>query len=131
MSAEWHFQLAASQYVHDGAGVIEFAGITLALWLATRRTRGDSASQGERLTATGYRILGWAALAAYPVLGVSYLFNIFGGIIEGVFFIGFTTMALLQLSGRLHRHQGQELSSDHKSGMIGRNSVRMSPSQAG
>lgn len=112
MNAERHFQLAASQYVHDGSGVIEFAGITLALWLAIRRTRSDNTR-----TARGYRLLGWAALAGYPVLGVSYLFNIYGGIIEAVFFIGFTAMVLLQLAERLSRH---ELSPDLGPGMMSR-----------
>lgn len=108
LSAEWHFRLAASQYVHDGAGVIEFAGITLALWLATRRTRGRR---------TGYRLLGWAAVIGYPVLGVSYLFSIYGGVAEGIFFVGFTTMVLLQLAERLYRH---ELSPNHNPGMMSR-----------
>jgi hypothetical protein len=126
LSAEWHFQLASGQYVHDGAGVVEFAGITLALWLATRRTRGETTS-----AARAYRLLGWAALVAYPVLGVSYLSGIYGGVVEGVFFAGFTAMVLLQLAERLHRQDGHELSSDHSSGMMGRNSGRMSPSRAG
>lgn len=113
MNAERHFQLAASQYVHDGSGVIEFAGITLALWLAIRRTRGRSADPEGRpprsprrtVPAIGYRLLGWAALIGYPVLGVSYLFNIYGAIVEAVFFIGFTAMVLLQLAERLSRHE--------------------------
>lgn len=112
MSAEWHFQLAASQYVHDGAGVIEFAGITLALWFATRRTRGD-----RTLTACGYRILGLTALIGYPLLGVSYLLDTYGAIVEGVFFVGFTAIVLLQLAERLDRH---ELSPGPDPGMMSR-----------
>ena len=96
MSAEWHFRLAASQYVHDGSGVIEFAGITLALLLAIRRNRGQRTA-----AAIGYRILGWVFVVAYPVLGVSYLFNRYGGIVEAVFFAGFTLIVLLQLAERL------------------------------
>lgn len=112
MNAERHFQLAASQYVHDGSGVIEFAGITLALWLAIRRTHGQ-----RTRTAAGYRVLGWAAVIGYPVLGLSYLFNVYGGIIEAVFFMGFTAMVLLQLAERLSRH---ELSPDRGPGMMSR-----------
>ena len=110
MSAERHFQLAASQYVHDGSGVIEFAGITLALWLAFRRAQGD-----RTIPARGYRILGWAALIGYPVLGVSYLFDIYGGVIEAVFFIGFTAMVLLKLAER-----SRELSAELGPGMMSR-----------
>ena len=97
-SAELHFQLPLSQYLHDGAGVVEFAGITLALWLAYRRTRGD-----RTVTALGYRILAGTALVAYPVLGLSYLVNVFGAVMEGVFFAGFTLMVLLQLTELLRR----------------------------
>ena len=116
MSAEWHFQLAASQYVHDGAGVIEFAGITLALLLAIIRTQGDTT-----VTARGYRFLGWAVLVAYPVLGVSYLFDIGGGVIEAVFFTAFTAMVLLQLAERLPSQSRRgELLLDHNPGMMSR-----------
>lgn len=117
MSAEWHFQLAASQYVHDGAGVVEFAGITLALLFAILRTRSDTT-----FTPRGYRLLGWAALVAYPVLGVSYLFNIYGGVVEGVFFAGFTAMVLLQLTERLQsdKPQRQELLPDYNPAMMSR-----------
>lgn len=115
MSAEWHFKLAASQYVHDGSGVIEFAGITLALLLAIMRTRGDNTQTARR-----YRFLGWVALVAYPVLGVSYLFNLYGAVIEAVFFAIFTAMVLLQLAERLPRRQPgqQELLPDHNTGMM-------------
>jgi hypothetical protein len=96
MNAEWHFRLATSQYVHDGSGVIEFAGITLALWLAIRRTRDQRTA-----ASIGYRILGWGAVVGYPALGVSYLFDIYGGIIEALFFVGFTAMVLMELAERL------------------------------
>ncbi len=108
MSAEWHFRLAASQYVHDGSGVIEFAGITLALLLAISRNRRHGAGPGGRppgsprtAAAIGYRTLGWVFVVAYPVLGVSYLFNHYGGVVEAVFFAGFTLIVLLQLAERL------------------------------
>jgi len=126
MSAEWHFRLAASQYVHDGSGVIEFAGITLALLLAVMRIRGNGASPGGRPpgsprstpTARGYRVIGWVVLVAYPVLGVGYLFNFYGAVIEAVFFSAFTAMVLLQLSERLARRN--ELSPDPGPGMMNR-----------
>jgi len=127
MSAEWHFRLAASQYVHDGSGVIEFAGITLALLLAIMRVRGSNT-----LTARGYRFVGWVVLVAYPVLGVSYLFNIYGAVIEAVFFAAFTAMVLLQLNERLSTRSGRrELSLDHNPGMMNRWDPIASPDAPG
>lgn len=118
MSAEWHFQLAVSQYVHDGSGIIEFAGITLALLLAARRTGGSP----RTVTARGYWFLGWAAVIGYPVLGVCYLFNVYGGVVEALFFLGFTAMVLLQLSERLPGRKARryELSPDLRPGMMSR-----------
>jgi hypothetical protein len=120
-AAELHFQLPLRQYLHDGAGVLEFAGITLALWFAFRRTRGD-----RSITALGYRFLAGAALIAYPVLGLSYLVNVFGAVMEGVFFAGFTLMVLLQLTELLRRPDEPPgrpaLSSDHNREMMDDNS---------
>jgi hypothetical protein len=117
LSAERHFQLPFTQYIHDGMGLVEYAGITLALWLAYRRTRGD-----RTLTALGYRALAAAAAIAYPILGASYLFNVWGGVMEGLFFTGFTVMVLLQLAERLRDRDASlrpaELSPDHKHGMM-------------
>jgi hypothetical protein len=95
MSREWHFQLPASQYVHDGAGIVEFAGITLALLLAWWRTRDD-----QTWTARTYRGLLIGAVAAYPFLGLAYLLDRLGGVMEAVFFTGFTVMAILQVAER-------------------------------
>ncbi len=96
MSLEWHFQLSPSQYVHDSSGVVEFAGITIALLLALRRTRGDRTA-----AAWTYRGLTALAVVAYPLLGVAYLLNRLGGVVEAVFFVGFSVMVLVQLTERL------------------------------
>lgn len=112
-AAERHFQLPLSQYLHDGAGVLEFAGITLALWFAFRRTR-----DGRTVTALGYRFLAIAALIAYPILGVSYLFNVLGAVMEAVFFAGFTLMVLLQLTESATPPEPPALSSDHNGEMM-------------
>jgi uncharacterized protein DUF998 len=96
MSMERHFQLPLSQYVHDGAGVIEFTAITLALLLALWRTRRD----GTR-TAWIYRGLAAGAVLAYPLLGVAYSVSRLGGVAEAVFFAGFTVMVVTQLAERL------------------------------
>jgi hypothetical protein len=95
MSMEWHFRLAPSQYVHDGSGIIEFAAITIALLLAFRRTRGD-----QTATARTYEYLVLGAVVAYPLLGMAYLTNILGSVVEAVFFTGFTVIVLTQLAER-------------------------------
>jgi len=92
---EWHFQLPLSQYVHMVAGIVEFAAITIALFIAMRRTHGSRAR-----TARVYRRLWQAALVAYPLLGLAYLLNRLGGVMEGVFFVGFTVMVLTQVAER-------------------------------
>ncbi len=92
---EWRFELPASQYIHMGAGIVEFAAITIALlyaWLRTRRSRG-------RIPAV-YRGLAVGALVAYPLLGAAYLFDRLGGIMEGVFFAGFTVLVIVELAER-------------------------------
>jgi Protein of unknown function (DUF998) len=95
MSSEWRFRLPASQYVHDGAGGVEFAAITLALLLAVRRTRGDQTG-----AARVYRNLLAAAAVAYPLLGLAYLTDRLGSVAEGAFFAGFTVMVMTHLAER-------------------------------
>jgi hypothetical protein len=96
MSNEWHFRLPASQYVHDGAGIVEFAAITVALLLAVRRTRGD-----QTRAAHVYRNLLAAAAVAYPLLGLAYLTDRLGSVAEGAFFTGFTIMVVTHLAERV------------------------------
>jgi hypothetical protein len=95
---EWHFQLPVSQYVHIVAGIAEFAAITVALFIAMRRTRGQRA-----LTARSYRRLWQAALVGYPLLGLAYLTDRLGAVMEAVFFIGFTVMVVTELAERIRR----------------------------
>jgi hypothetical protein len=92
---EWTFQLPLSQYLHIVVGVIEFGAITLALVLAFRRTRDRRG--GPALV---YRVLLKGSLAAYLLLGLAYLLNRLGGIMEPVFFVGFTIVAVTQLAER-------------------------------
>jgi hypothetical protein len=120
MDAERHFQLPLSQYVHDGAGIVEYAGITLALLLAVRRTRQD-----QTATARIYRALAVGAAIMYPILGLTYLINKLGAVVEGVFFVGFAVMVVVQLHERLTRRLAQRLaqprlSAGHNEGMIDR-----------
>jgi hypothetical protein len=92
---EVHFRLPDSQYVHMAAGIVEFGGITVALFLARRRTRGSQA-----LAARLYRRLWLGALICYPLLGLAYLVNRMGGVMEAVFFFGFTIMVAAQVAER-------------------------------
>jgi hypothetical protein len=92
---EYRFELPASQYIHMVVGVLEFTAITLALLWAVRRTRGQS----TRPAAT-YRALAIGAVIAYPLLGAAYLSDRFGGLMEVVFFIGFTLMVISHLAER-------------------------------
>jgi hypothetical protein len=99
---EWRFQLPAAQYIHMVAGIFEFAGITLALLYAVRRSRRSSAR-----TARVYRGLARGALIAYPLLGAAYLTDRLGGIMEAVFFTGFTIMVATQLAERTEVLRGR------------------------
>ncbi len=92
---EWNFQLPLQQYLHMTAGILEFGGITVALLLASRRTRNETAP-----AARVYQELARAALIAYLLLGAAYLLNRLGGVMEAVFFTGFTVMVVTQLFER-------------------------------
>jgi len=94
-SVEWKFQLPVSQYLHMAVGIVEFAAITFALLLAVRRTR-DERTRSARI----YRELAIGALVGYPLLGAAYLTDRLGGLVEPVFFVGFTVMVLTQLAER-------------------------------
>jgi hypothetical protein len=90
-TAEWEFQLPWRQYVHVGAGIVEFAGATLAIVLARRRTAGLPVLGGlTRWTAN-------ALLVAYPLLGVAYLSDRLGAFVEPVFFVCFSLMVAVEL----------------------------------
>jgi hypothetical protein len=92
---EWSFRLPLQQYLHIVAGILEFGGITVALLFAYQRTR----DQKTRI-ASAYRYLARAAFIAYPILGLAYLLNRLGGLVEPFFFVGFTVMVLTQLVER-------------------------------
>jgi hypothetical protein len=94
-SRELRFQLPAEQYLHIVAGILEFGAITAALLYARHRTRGDKTRY-----ARVYRDLGRTALVAYPMLGLAYLLNRLGSVMEVVFFVGFTVIVVTQLHER-------------------------------
>ncbi len=92
---EWAFQLPLQQYLHIGAGIAEFGGISIAVLLAARRT-----SQELSAPARIYRYLARALYACYPLLGLAYLTDRLGGVMEAVFFIAFTLIVVTALAER-------------------------------
>ena len=99
---EYHFQLPPAQYIHMAAGIGEFAAITIAVFCAEARTRG-SRSRFARV----YRVLARAAFIAYPLLGAAYLTDRLGGIMEALFFAGFTVVVGTQLAERMSALRGR------------------------
>jgi hypothetical protein len=98
---EWSFQLPLHHYLHIIAGIFEFGGITFALAFAYRRTRGL-----KTFRARIYHRLGLGAFVAYPVLGLAYIVNIFGSLIEAVFFVSFALIVMAQLFDLMAAQKG-------------------------
>ena len=89
---EWHLQLPVHHYVHVVAGITEFATLTTAALIAMRRTRG----QGT-IEARIYSGLVKALAIGYPFLGLAYLTNRMGTLVEPVFFAAFSLMILAEV----------------------------------
>jgi len=90
--AEWHLRLPVHHYVHIVSGIFEFAFATWAIYLTWRRTRPS--------TGLSSRFISWVAVTlaiGYPVLGVAYLTNRLGAVVEPVFFLCFSAIALFEL----------------------------------
>jgi hypothetical protein len=94
-SREWHLELPVHHYVHVVAGIAEFLCLTVAVVLAHRRTRGGSST-----TATAYRVVSAVVLSAYPFLGFAYLTDRWGTLVEPVYFVSFSAMALAEVFER-------------------------------
>ena len=90
--AEWHLRLPLHHYVHVVAGIFEFAFATSAIYLAWRRTRASTGRSNQLLS-----WLGVALIVGYPLLGVAYLTNRFGAVVEPIFFICFSAIAAFEL----------------------------------
>jgi Protein of unknown function (DUF998) len=106
---EMGLRLPLVQYLHIAAAVVEFGSITAALAFAVVRT-------WPLLTpiARTYRGLVWAAVVAYPLLGVACLTDRLGAIIQAVFFIGFSVMVIAELLERTRlARQAPERSCGH------------------
>lgn len=91
-SAEWHLRLPLHHYLHVISGIIEFAMMTTAVFLAWKRTRDE-----HTLVATAVKGTWIALLVGYPMLAVAYLTDRFGAFVEPIFFICFSVMIFVEL----------------------------------
>jgi hypothetical protein len=89
---ERHLELPLHHYVHMLAGIGEFVTITIALWVAHRRTRHDHTRQSALL-----RFLVAVLVVAYPLLGIAYFGDRWGTIVEPMFFVVFTVLIVYTL----------------------------------
>ncbi|MGH9081189.1 MAG: hypothetical protein ACRDYE_14155 [Acidimicrobiales bacterium] len=89
---EWHLQLPLHHYVHVASGIAEFVTITVAAVVAMRRTRGNS-TPAARVYAGTVKVL----VIGYPLLGLAYLTDRLGTLVEPVFFLAFSSMVLTEL----------------------------------
>lgn len=89
---EWHLQLPAHHYVHVVSGITEFVTLTVATVLATRRTRGMG-SPAARVYDGLVKVL----VVAYPLLGLVYLTDRLGTLVEPIFFVVFSVMMLTEV----------------------------------
>jgi hypothetical protein len=121
---EWHLQLPLHHYLHVASGIAEFATVTVAAVLAMRRTRGNGTQQA-RVYAGIVKVLA----IGYPLLGIVYLTDRLGTLIEPVFFLTFSSMVLAELfepaGPRANRHPiGPGASADARSGSVSRSAGR-------
>ena len=91
-SAEWHLRLPLHHYLHVFSGIIEFAAITFAIYVAWQRTR-----EQRSWVARGVKGVMVALLIGYPLLAVAYLSDRFGSFIEPIFFVSFSIMVAIEL----------------------------------
>jgi hypothetical protein len=89
---EWHLQLPLHHYIHVVSGIAEFAFLTTAVVLAVRRTRGMNTPAGRI-----YPMLFKVLVVGYPLLGLVYLTDRLGTLVEPIFFVVFTVMAMTEV----------------------------------
>jgi hypothetical protein len=100
---EWRLQLPLHHYVHVVSGIAEFAAVTVAVVLAMRRTRGEGTPEA-RIYSGLVKVL----VIGYPLLGLVYLTDRLGTLIEPVFFLAFSLMVLTELFEPAARPAGPE-----------------------
>lgn len=87
---EWHLHLPLHHYLHAAVGIVEFAAATTGIWLGSH-------SSGSPRRQRAFHTLFVILCVGYPLLGVAYLTNRLGALIEPVFFLSFAVMILLEL----------------------------------
>jgi hypothetical protein len=91
-SAEWHLKLPLHHYLHVISGIIEFATMTTAVYIAWQRTK-----ENADWVARGVKAVVIAMLIGYPLLAVAYLTDRFGAFVEPIFFVCFSVMVAIEL----------------------------------
>jgi uncharacterized membrane protein YhaH (DUF805 family) len=89
---EWHLQLPIHHYIHVVSGIAEFATLTTAAVIAMRRTRDDGSGE-SRIYAGLVKVL----VIGYPLLGLAYLTDCLGTLVEPIFFVAFSVMFLTEV----------------------------------
>jgi Protein of unknown function (DUF998) len=89
---EWHLQLPVHHYVHVVSGITEFVTLTVAAIIAARRTR-DTGAPAARVYDGLVKVL----VVAYPLLGLVYLTDRLGTLVEPIFFVVFSAMMLTEV----------------------------------
>ena len=96
---EWHLQLPLHHYVHVVSGIAEFAFLTTAALIARRRTQHDGTVEGRV-----YDMVVKVLFIGYPLLGLVYITDRLGTLVEPIFFVAFTAMVLGELFEPIGRH---------------------------
>jgi hypothetical protein len=89
---EWHLQLPIHHYVHVASGITEFATLTGAAVIAMRRTRHQHSTEARI-----YEGLVKVLAVGYPFLGLVYLTDRLGTLVEPIFFVTFSIMLLAEV----------------------------------
>ncbi len=89
---EWHLQLPVHHYVHVVSGIAEFVTLTVAAVIAMRRTRKDGTPESRV-----YAAVVTTLVVGYPLLGLVYLTDRLGTLVEPIFFLAFSVMVLTEL----------------------------------
>ena len=78
--------------MHVVSGIAEFATLTVAALIAVRRTRHQGTVESR-----AYAAVVTTLLAGYPLLGLVYLTDRLGTLVEPIFFVAFSVMLLTEV----------------------------------